>query len=130
MFAQLDLLMSAKHGVPHEAASASAASVAAAAAATLAAAAVGATRRPAWRATVAPQTETVDLVASDDEEAEEEEQAGEEADGQAPYICASAARALKPPRARRMALSQLSGDEQRILFTQLCNVLDPASPWP
>ena len=24
-----------------------------------------------------------------------------------------------------MALSKLSGDEQRILFTQLCNVLDP-----
>jgi len=29
-----------------------------------------------------------------------------------------------------MALLSLSGDEQRILFTQLCNVLDPASPWP
>ena len=29
-----------------------------------------------------------------------------------------------------MALAALSGDEQRILFTQLCNVLDPASPWP
>ena len=24
-----------------------------------------------------------------------------------------------------MALSKLSGDEQRILFSQLCNVLDP-----
>ena len=24
-----------------------------------------------------------------------------------------------------MALSKLSGDEQRILFTQLCNVLEP-----
>ena len=36
------------------------------------------------------------------------------------------------PRAARaaMALLSLSGDEQRILFTQLCNVLDPASPWP
>merc|ERR1711965_859539 len=31
-----------------------------------------------------------------------------------------------PPRARAaMALSKLSGDEQGILFVQLCNVLDP-----
>ena len=34
-----------------------------------------------------------------------------------------------PPRAararRRMALSKLSGDEQCIIFSQLCNVLDP-----
>ena len=35
-----------------------------------------------------------------------------------------------PPRPRRrarvaMALSKLSGDEQGILFVQLCNVLDP-----
>ena len=32
-----------------------------------------------------------------------------------------------PRRAARaaMALSKLSGDEQRILFTQLCNVLEP-----
>eukprot|EP00964_Phaeocystis_antarctica_P005137 scaffold2801_cov63-Phaeocystis_antarctica.AAC.2 len=35
-------------------------------------------------------------------------------------------RALPPHRARgAMALAALSGDEQRILFTQLCNVLDP-----
>ena len=33
----------------------------------------------------------------------------------------------RPARAARaaMALSKLSGDEQRILFTQLCNVLEP-----
>ena len=30
-----------------------------------------------------------------------------------------------PARPGPMALSKLSGDEQRILFTQLCNVLDP-----
>ena len=30
----------------------------------------------------------------------------------------------RAPRAA-MALSKLSGDEQRILFTQLCNVLEP-----
>ena len=29
------------------------------------------------------------------------------------------------PRRAAMALVALSGDEQRILFTQLCNVLDP-----
>ena len=30
-----------------------------------------------------------------------------------------------------MALSTLSGDEQGILFVQLCNVLDPGiAPWP
>ena len=34
---------------------------------------------------------------------------------------------------RRMALSKLRGDEQRIVFSYLCNVLDPGigpSPWP
>ena len=35
-------------------------------------------------------------------------------------------RTLSPHAARAaMALSKLSGDEQRILFTQLCNVLEP-----
>ena len=29
-----------------------------------------------------------------------------------------------------MALSKLSGDEQGVIFVQLCNVLDRASPWP
>ena len=28
-------------------------------------------------------------------------------------------------RARAMALAALSGDEQRIIFSRLCNVLDP-----
>ena len=28
-------------------------------------------------------------------------------------------------RARAMALAALSGDEQRVIFVQLCNVLDP-----
>ena len=31
----------------------------------------------------------------------------------------------RAPRRAAMALSKLSGDEQGILFTQLCNVLDP-----
>ena len=44
--------------------------------------------------------------------------------------CASEVRPFNTPTAPRaaraaMALSKLSGDEQRILFTQLCNVLEP-----
>ena len=36
-----------------------------------------------------------------------------------------------PLRARvAMALAALSGDEQGVIFVQLCNVLDRASPWP
>eukprot|EP00964_Phaeocystis_antarctica_P140397 scaffold105264_cov63-Phaeocystis_antarctica.AAC.2 len=35
------------------------------------------------------------------------------------------ARRRQSPLAARMALLSLSGDEQRIVFTQLCNVLDP-----
>ena len=34
-------------------------------------------------------------------------------------------RFLTPIARVAMALSKLSGDEQRIVFTQLCNVLDP-----
>ena len=37
---------------------------------------------------------------------------------------ADAARST-PARARPMALSKLSGDEQCIIFSQLCNTLDP-----
>ena len=41
-------------------------------------------------------------------------------------LSAGCAPVLRAPRARvAMALSRLSGDEQGILFVQLCNVLDP-----
>ena len=43
------------------------------------------------------------------------------------WVSASIYLSIYPPTARRaaMALVALSGDEQRILFTQLCNVLEP-----